>query len=79
MIARKNYQIIGKNRTISFAKDDETLSLLKNEYIVSSHQSKPLLEQYEIQEQEYFFIDSTGDVTLRKEAVLVSKLEKKKV
>lgn len=75
-IARKNYKIIKNDNIKLFMEDDDTLCIIQNGYVVSTHKIKNSVDQYQVEVQEYLCIDSTGDVTLCKEAILVSKLEK---
>lgn len=75
-IARKNYKIIKNDNIKLFMEDNDTLCTIQNGYVVSTHKIKNSVDQYQVEVQEYLCIDSTGDVTLCKEAILVSKLEK---
>lgn len=75
-IARKNYKIIKNDNIKLFMEDDDTLCIIQNGYVISTHKIKNSVDQYQVEVHEYLCIDSTGDVTLCKEAILVSKLEK---
>lgn len=71
-IARKNYKIIKNDNIKLFMEDDDTLCIIQNGYVVSTHKIKNSVDQYQVEVQEYLCIDSTGDIILRREYILTT-------
>lgn len=71
-IARKNYKIIKNDNIKLFMEDDDTLCIIQNGYVVSTHKIKNSVDQYQVEVHEYLCIDSTGDISLRREYILTT-------
>lgn len=69
-IARKNYTIIKNDNIKLFMEDDDTLCIIQNGYVVSTHKIKNPVDQYQVEVQQYLCIDNTGDIRLTREYIL---------
>lgn len=70
-LARKNYKIVKNDNIKLFMEDDDTLCIIQNGYVVSTHKIKNPVDQYQVEIQEYLCIDRMGDINLRREYVLI--------